>query len=475
MRGFSFFLVNPATRPGCLAGRDESIRRAARVTCAAAIMLVAAGCSQEVQRFDHDDADAERAKLHYNEGRYAQEGFTRWRHSGERDLRDYRDSPYRDPVTRSLPDRRSSPRSGDRSATVRRGRIPPPVHAERHIVRSGDTLFSVARSYDVAVRDLAAYNRLDDPGLIRVGDTLYIPGPDYQPPARRPANRYARDTAPRYRNHQGAGNPAPRYSGNGNQPGTASSRSAERLYADPLVSERRTAPATDRADSRAPQRSRDVEPAPIRRQTAQQRTREEPQNSQSSRTPSRRAVRAAPPPAPIPRPVTEQPTQIARAETKPAETTAPARANAPQDNRSAECKDLLKNPPARSGANFRRPVNGLIVSRFGEQSDGQRNDGINISVPRGTPVKAAENGIVVYAGDELTGLGRLVLVRHADGWVSAYAHNDEILVGRCDAVERGQMIARAGVSGTVSKPQLHFELRKNARPVDPEAHLAGTS
>ena len=146
-----------------------------------------------------------------------------------------------------------------------------------------------------------------------------------------------------------------------------------------------------------------------------------------------------------------------------------------QETSTADCSALMKDPPARSGANFRRPANGLIVSRFGEQSNGQRNDGINISVPRGTPVKAAENGVVVYAGDELTGLGKLVLVRHADGWVSAYAHNDEIKVSRCDTVERGQMIARAGVSGSVSKPQLHFELRKNARPVDPEQHLAGTS
>jgi len=135
----------------------------------------------------------------------------------------------------------------------------------------------------------------------------------------------------------------------------------------------------------------------------------------------------------------------------------------------------MKNPPARSGANFRRPAQGLIVSRFGKKLNGQRNDGINISVPRGTPVKAAENGVVVYAGDELTGLGNLILVRHADGWVSAYAHNARILVSRCDTVTRGQEIARAGVTGSVSKPQVHFELRKNARPVDPEKHIAGTS
>lgn len=142
---------------------------------------------------------------------------------------------------------------------------------------------------------------------------------------------------------------------------------------------------------------------------------------------------------------------------------------------SADCTQSLQNPPALSRAGFRRPATGAVVTRFGTAPDGTRNDGIKISVPRGTPVHAAENGVVVYSGSELTGLGRLILVRHADGWVTAYAHNDEVLVARCDLVERGQVIAKAGMTGSVTKPLVHFELRKDARPIDPEAHFAGTS
>jgi murein DD-endopeptidase MepM/ murein hydrolase activator NlpD len=87
-------------------------------------------------------------------------------------------------------------------------------------------------------------------------------------------------------------------------------------------------------------------------------------------------------------------------------------------------------------------------------------------------VKAAENGVVAYAGSELKGYGNLVLIRHSNNWVSAYAHNDEILVKRGDQVRRGQIIAKAGNSGQVSQPQLHFELRKGSRPVDPTKFMS---
>lgn len=132
-----------------------------------------------------------------------------------------------------------------------------------------------------------------------------------------------------------------------------------------------------------------------------------------------------------------------------------------------QCDDVLANPQPRSSQTFRRPVEGVIVSKFGLRSDRSINDGIDFAVPIGTPVKAAENGVVAYVGNEIQGLGQLVLIRHADDYVSAYAHNSEFLVKRCDIVKRGQVIAKSGNSGSVSKPQLHFELRKNSRPVDP--------
>lgn len=137
-----------------------------------------------------------------------------------------------------------------------------------------------------------------------------------------------------------------------------------------------------------------------------------------------------------------------------------------------ECEAMLSNPSPRSAKMFREPVSGAVISKFGPKEDGSFNDGVNFSVPKGTSVKAAENGVVAYAGNELTGFGNLVLIRHADGFVTAYAHNDELLVKRCDVVKRGQTIGKAGVSGNATKPQLHFELRKDSKPVDPEQHFS---
>ena len=100
-----------------------------------------------------------------------------------------------------------------------------------------------------------------------------------------------------------------------------------------------------------------------------------------------------------------------------------------------------------------------------------RNDGINIAAPRGTPVLAAENGVVVYAGNELRGFGKLILVKHSGGWVSAYAHNQSFMVKRGEKVTKGQRIARVGSTGGVISPQLHFELRKGRDAKDPRKYL----
>lgn len=134
-------------------------------------------------------------------------------------------------------------------------------------------------------------------------------------------------------------------------------------------------------------------------------------------------------------------------------------------------KEEPKAAPASEGANpeFRWPARGRIIQGF--KSGG--NDGINIAVPEGTAVKAAEGGVVKYAGSELKGYGNLVLIQHPNGFVSAYAHNGELDVKRGDTVKRGQTIAKAGQTGNVSSPQVHFELRKGATPVDPTGYLAG--
>ncbi len=132
-------------------------------------------------------------------------------------------------------------------------------------------------------------------------------------------------------------------------------------------------------------------------------------------------------------------------------------------------------PPAMSASSdsaspeFRWPARGRVIQGFGSGG----NDGINIAVPEGTQVKAAENGTVVYAGSELKGYGNLVLIRHPNGFVSAYANNGSLDVKRGQTVRRGQTIALSGQSGDVSSPQLHFELRKGSKPVDPSKYLAG--
>lgn len=127
----------------------------------------------------------------------------------------------------------------------------------------------------------------------------------------------------------------------------------------------------------------------------------------------------------------------------------------------------IGDPPGLTGQGFGWPLQGEIISRYGAQSDGRHNDGINIAAPEGSVVRASENGVVAYAGNELRGFGNLLLIRHQDGWVSAYGHNSRLLVGRGVEVERGQPIAEVGTSGSVSKPQLHFELRKGTRAMDP--------
>ncbi|HHN73299.1 MAG TPA: LysM peptidoglycan-binding domain-containing protein [Thermopetrobacter sp.] len=126
---------------------------------------------------------------------------------------------------------------------------------------------------------------------------------------------------------------------------------------------------------------------------------------------------------------------------------------------------------ATAAAMFRWPVRGRIISTFGQKPNGTRNEGINIAVPEGTDVRASADGVVAYAGNELKGYGNLVLIRHAGGWVTAYAHNKDLLVKRGARVRRGQVIAKAGRTGSVSTPQLHFEIRKGATAVNPLDYL----
>ncbi len=124
---------------------------------------------------------------------------------------------------------------------------------------------------------------------------------------------------------------------------------------------------------------------------------------------------------------------------------------------------------------LRWPLRGKIISGFGPKQNGLKNEGINIAVPEGTNIQAAEGGVVAYAGNELKGYGNLVLIRHEGGYVTAYAHAAKLLVKKGDVVKRGAVIAVAGQTGAVQSPQLHFEVRKGATALDPQKFLASST
>ena len=161
-------------------------------------------------------------------------------------------------------------------------------------------------------------------------------------------------------------------------------------------------------------------------------------------------------------------------EAQPAPEAAPPAVSAAPPGAAPETPDSgrAEAPPAAGTGAFLWPVRGHILASYGTKPDGTHNDGINIAAPRGAAVQAVDAGVVAYAGNELRGYGNLVLVKHANGWISAYAHCDAILVKRGEKVARGEVIARVGSTGNVSEPQLHFELRRGQHAVDPREFMA---
>jgi murein DD-endopeptidase MepM/ murein hydrolase activator NlpD len=170
--------------------------------------------------------------------------------------------------------------------------------------------------------------------------------------------------------------------------------------------------------------------------------------------------------------LTAPPAKMAAVTTDPQQKARLAQATTPMEEPAAETP--VKATEATGALpTFRWPVRGKVITSYGAKTNGKSNDGINLAVPEGTPVKAAEDGVVAYSGNELKGYGNLVLVRHANGYVTAYAHASELLVKRGDTIKRGQIIAKSGQSGEVGSPQLHFEIRKGSTPVDPLQFLNG--
>ncbi len=134
-------------------------------------------------------------------------------------------------------------------------------------------------------------------------------------------------------------------------------------------------------------------------------------------------------------------------------------------------KVVLGASPPIGEEGFLWPVRGKIVEAFGQTADGPRTDGITIAARKGTPVLAAESGVVAFAGEGVRAHGLMLLIRHGDDYITTYAHNSVLLVAQGDVVRRGQAIARVGDTGDTSRSQLHFELRKGRKPIDPELIL----
>jgi murein DD-endopeptidase MepM/ murein hydrolase activator NlpD len=297
----------------------------------------------------------------------------------------------------------------------------------QYVVERSDTLYGIARMHGLTPQTIIAANGLKPPYELRTGQRLSIPGGGISVVASAPAS--SRGT--------GAGmSPAP----------TISSSSA------PVAS----APAP------APSPSTKVEvevaslPPPVSKESL-------PPPSTSTST-----EKAVLPPLAAPPPLAKSPPPSNEPSIEPPSASPPAIKTASTGNAGP-----LPKPPPRSSKDFAWPVKGKVVTGYGKSSKGVQNDGINIAAVKGATVSAAENGVVAYVGADLRGFGNLVLIKHADGWVTAYAHNDALMVKRGDKVRRGQPIAKVGSSGHVDTPQLHFEIRKDSRPVDPTKVLGG--
>ena len=138
---------------------------------------------------------------------------------------------------------------------------------------------------------------------------------------------------------------------------------------------------------------------------------------------------------------------------------------------SSDPSKKLPKINARSSSKFSWPVRGKILSNYGAKTNGLFNDGINIGATRGAVVGAAENGVVAYAGNEVKGMGNLIIIQHDDGWMTVYAHMDSMVVRRGARVSVGQKIGTVGKTGKVDSPQLHFEIRKGTKAYNPTSYL----
>lgn len=312
-----------------------------------------------------------------------------------------------------------------------------------HTFRSGDTLWSVAQRYDVDLRDLLEINRLKPPYAIASGTRVRIPAPrsydvrsgDTLYNISRLFNSTTTEIARLNRL------PAPYKVSVGQKLRIPATSGKSAAYANNRITGPVAVPSSKPAwfgESPQTQAARGG-------QSSQQASRSSSIQSEvlppvAGRSPDPVTVSSVPVPAPVP---------------------------APEIPQAAKDAPL----PPLSGSGFIAPVSGPVLSAYGVKPDGLHNDGINIKAARGTSVRASESGTVAYVGDAIEGYGKLILIRHRNGYITAYAHLDKILVKKGAAIKRGEAIGTVGSTGRVTTPQLHFEIRKGKDALDPARYI----
>ncbi len=302
-------------------------------------------------------------------------------------------------------------------------------------VQSGQTMYSLAKANGLSVTQLASANSISYPYTLKVGQRLTVPG-------NATPNSPAPSFAPRQPKYQAVSAPVPQKR-NFASGGAHKVKPGETLFSLGRTYNQNPYAIAKHNGLQAPYGLNVGQMVKIPGAAAES------------------TVAKAPGAVPFKR----KPIQIATAKNTDRIQPAPA-----PEVQSAPVQNAQPAAVA-TNSTFRWPVKGRVISSFGKKPGGLRNEGINIAVPEGTSVRSAESGIVAYAGNELKGYGNLVLIRHKNGWVTAYAHNKELFVKRGDTVKRGTVIAKAGQTGSVTSPQLHFEIRKGASAVNPMKYL----
>jgi len=310
----------------------------------------------------------------------------------------------------------------------------PPASGEI-AVEKGDTVYSIAQKYDVALRDLLDANTLSAPYTIGPGQKLKLPNARYHTVAAGEtlysvSRAYSVDLNSLVRENRLA-EPYGLYAGQKLRLPAAMAASGDQMAAAPVAAPPAVPAVT-------------VPASPV--VTAPATTQQMYGSSAAAGKPP--AVAAA----------------------KPA-IAAPSITEKPKTGTAAGDVKKLPAAAARASTKFSWPVTGKIISDFGAKSNGLYNDGINIGAAAGTPVKAAENGVVAYAGNELKGMGNLVIIQHSGGWMTVYAHMESLSVRRGARVAVGEKIGAVGQTGKVTEPQLHFEIRNGTKAYNPTTQL----